>query len=77
MPYVIIILVLLLVVIVIANIKIVPQAHAYVMERLGACLLYTSQLLCRIVEPVCVLTGIQWGNTADLTLGDFSQKRWP
>lgn len=36
MPYVIIILVLLLVVIVIANIKIVPQAHAYVMERLGA-----------------------------------------
>ena len=35
MPYVIIILVLLLVVIVIANIKIVPQAHAYVMERLG------------------------------------------
>lgn len=36
MPYVIIILILLLVVIVIANIKIVPQAHAYVMERLGA-----------------------------------------
>ena len=36
-----------------------------------------GQLLCRIVEPVCVLTGIQWGNTADLTLGDFSQKRWP
>ena len=36
MPYVIIILVLLLVVIVIANIKFVPQAHAYVMERLGA-----------------------------------------
>ena len=36
MPYVIAILVLLLIVIVIANIKIVPQAHAYVMERLGA-----------------------------------------
>lgn len=36
MPYVFIILVLLLVVIVIANIKIVPQAHAFVMERLGA-----------------------------------------
>lgn len=36
MPYVIAILVLLLIVIIIANIKIVPQAHAYVMERLGA-----------------------------------------
>ena len=36
MPYVITILVLLLIVIIIANIKIVPQAHAYVMERLGA-----------------------------------------
>ena len=37
MPYVIAILVLLLIVIIIANIKIVPQAHVYVMERLGAC----------------------------------------
>ena len=36
MPYVIAILVLLLIVIIIANIKIVPQSHAYVMERLGA-----------------------------------------
>ncbi len=36
MPFVITILVLLFVIIVIANIKIVPQAHAYVMERLGA-----------------------------------------
>ena len=36
MPYVIAILVLMLIVIIIANIKIVPQAHAYVMERLGA-----------------------------------------
>ena len=36
MPYVIAILVLLLIVIIIANIKIVPQANAYVMERLGA-----------------------------------------
>ena len=36
MPYVIAILVLLLIVIIIANIKIVPQAHADVMERLGA-----------------------------------------
>ena len=36
MRYVIAILVLLLIVIIIANIKIVPQAHAYVMERLGA-----------------------------------------
>ena len=36
MSYVIIILVLLVVVIIVANIKIVPQAHAYVMERLGA-----------------------------------------
>ena len=36
MPYVIAILVLLLIVIIIVNIKIVPQAHAYVMERLGA-----------------------------------------
>ena len=48
MPYVIAILVLLLIVIIIANIKIVPQAHAYVMERLGAyhvtCLLYTSMV---------------------------------
>lgn len=36
MLFVITILVLLFVIIVIANIKIVPQAHAYVMERLGA-----------------------------------------
>ncbi len=36
MPYVIIGIVLLLILLVIANIKIVPQANAYVLERLGA-----------------------------------------
>lgn len=36
MPYVLLVLVLLIIIVIISNIKIVPQAHAFVMERLGA-----------------------------------------
>ncbi len=36
MLYVFLILIILLIIVVIANIKIVPQAHSYVIERLGA-----------------------------------------
>ncbi len=35
MPFVLLILIILVIVVVIANIKIVPQAHSYVIERLG------------------------------------------
>ena len=36
MPYVLLALFVLLVIVIIANIKVVPQAHSYVIERLGA-----------------------------------------
>lgn len=36
MLYVLLVLVLLIIIVIISNIKIVPQAHAFVMERLGA-----------------------------------------
>ncbi|MGN0107776.1 MAG: SPFH domain-containing protein, partial [Hominilimicola sp.] len=35
MPFVIFILILLVLIILIANIKIVPQAHSYIIERFG------------------------------------------
>ena len=36
MPYVLLLLLLVIIIIIIANVKVVPQAHAYVVERLGA-----------------------------------------
>ncbi|WP_195985300.1 SPFH domain-containing protein [Clostridium sp. D33t1_170424_F3] len=36
MPYLLLVLILLIIIVIISNIKIVPQAHAFVMERLGA-----------------------------------------
>ena len=41
MPYLIVLLVVV-VIVMISCVNVVPQAHAYVVERLGGCLLYTS-----------------------------------